>query len=113
MLAIAYLRALGDLLIEVGHTGVLHRLDESGWTTDDLESPEDHDHARWLARVSFRYRVNALMKTPAGGEEFADIDVEAVLVARDPSDALRAAFERRTSREVWGTSGRNGPGVAH
>jgi hypothetical protein len=95
MLDIAYLRALRDALIEAGETGVHHLLDGSGWTTFYIESPEDYDHARWLVRLSYLYHVNVLKKTPVGAEEFAAVDVASELDALDPSDPVRAAFERR------------------
>ena len=95
MLDIAYLRALRDRLIEEGQTGVHHLLDQSGWTTFYIEQPEDYDHARWLVRLSYLYHVAALKKTPAGAEEYADVDVGSELDALAPSDAVRAAFERR------------------
>jgi hypothetical protein len=60
----------------------------------------DYDHARWLVRLSYRYRVSVLEKTPAGAEEFAGVDVEAELDALDPSDPIRAAFERRRPGQV-------------
>ncbi len=95
MLDIAYLRALRDALVEAGQTGVHHLLDQSGWTTFYVESPEDYDHARWLVRLSYLYHVNVLKKTPAGAEEFASIDVGSELDVLDLSDDVRAAFERR------------------
>ena len=95
MLDIAYLRALRDALIEEGQTGVHHLLDQSGWSTFYIESPDDYDHARWLVRLSYLYHVNVLKKTPAGAEEYASIDVERELDALAPSDAVRGAFERR------------------
>lgn len=45
MLDIAYLRALRDVLIEEGKTGVHHLLDQSGWTTYYIDSSADYDHA--------------------------------------------------------------------
>jgi hypothetical protein len=95
MLDIAYLRALRDALIDEGQTGVHHLLDQSGWTTFYIEHPDDYDHARWLVRLSYLYHVNVLEKTPAGAEEYARVDVERELDALDPSDAVRAAFERK------------------
>ena len=95
MLDIAYLRKLRDVLVADGATGPHHLLTESGWTTEYIESPEEYDHARWLLRLSYLYHVNVLKRTPAGAEEFADIDVEAELAALSLSDQVRAAFERR------------------
>ncbi|MFB6096082.1 MAG: luciferase family protein [Haloferacaceae archaeon] len=95
MLDIAYLRKLRDVLIEEGATGVHHLLTESGWTTYYVESAADYDHARWLLRLSYLYHVSVLRKTPAGADELADVDVAAELDALEPSDAVRAAFERR------------------
>jgi hypothetical protein len=95
MLDIAYLRALRDALIEEGETGVHHLLDQSGWTTFYIEAPADYDHARWLVRLSYLYHVNGLKETPAGAEEFAGVEVESELDELDPSDGVRAAFERR------------------
>jgi hypothetical protein len=100
MLDIAYLRALRDALIDEELTGVHHLLDESGWTTFYIRTPDDYDHARWLVRLSYLYHVNVLKKTSAGAEEFADIDVEAALDALAPSAAVRAAFERRRPGQV-------------
>lgn len=97
MLDIAYLRALRDVLVEAGETGVHHLLDESGWTTFYIEHPDDYDHARRLVRLSYLYHVGILEKTPAGAETFASVDVARELDALDPSDAVRAAFERRRS----------------
>jgi hypothetical protein len=104
MLDIAYLRALRDALIDEGQTGVHHLLDQSGWTTFYIEAPEDYDHARWLVWLSYLYHVNVLKKTPAGTDEYAAIDVESELAALDPSDAVRAAFERCRPGKV-GTPG--------
>lgn len=95
MLDIAYLRRLRDVLIEEGHTGVHHLLTESGWTTYHIESTDEFDHARWLLRLSYLYHVAVLQRTPAGSEEFADIDVAAELAALAPSEAVRTAFERK------------------
>ena len=95
MLDIAYLRALRDVLIDEGQTGVHHLLDQSGWTTFYIEGPEDYDHARWLVRLSYLYHVNVLKKTPAGADEYASIEIESELAELDPSDTVRAAFERR------------------
>lgn len=99
MVDIAYLRALRDVLVEEGVTGVHHLLAESGWTTYYVESARDYDHARWLLRLSYLYHVNVLQKTPAGAEELADVDVDAELGHLDVSDAVRAAFERRRPGE--------------
>lgn len=95
MLDVAYLRALRDALIEEGLTGVHHLLDQSGWTTFHIEHPDEYAHAQWLVRLSYLYHVNVLKRSPAGGEAFASVDVDAELDALDPSDAVRAAFERR------------------
>lgn len=95
MLDIAYLRALRDVLIEQGATGVHHLLDESGWTTFYIEHPADYEHARWLVRLSYLYHVSVLKKTPAGAEAYADVDVVRELDALDVSESVRAAFERR------------------
>jgi len=95
MLDIAYLRKLRDVLVAEGATGPHHLLTESGWTTEYIESPEEYDHARWLLRLSYLYHVNVLKKTPAGAEEFADIDVESELATMDLSQEVRNAFERR------------------
>lgn len=95
MLDIAYLRALRDALIEEGQTGDHHLLDNSGWTTFYIEHPDDYAHARRLVRLSYLYHVNVLKKTPAGAEEYSSVDVEAELKALNPSDTVRAAFERR------------------
>ena len=100
MLDVAYLRALRDALVAEGRTGVHHLLDESGWTTFYVEGPGDYDHARWLVRLSYLYHVNVLKKRPAGAEEYAAVDVAAELDALDPSDAVRAAFERRRPETV-------------
>ncbi len=100
MLDIAYLRALRDVLIEEGHTGVHHLLNQSGWTTSYIQHPDDYDHARWLVRLSYLYHVNVLKKTPAGAEEYADVNVERELDALDPSDSVRAAFNRGRSGQV-------------
>ncbi len=95
VLDVAYLRTLRDALVKEGQTGVHHLLDQSGWTTFYVERPEDYDHARWLTRLSYLYHVNVLKKTPAGAEEYADVDVAAELDALGPSESVRAAFERR------------------
>jgi hypothetical protein len=100
MLDVAYLRALRDVLVEEGETGVHHLLDRSGWTTFYVQHPDDYDHAEWLVRLSYLYHVNVLKQTPAGAEEFADIDVAAELDALDPSDAVRSAFERERPGKV-------------
>lgn len=95
MLDIAYLRALRDVLVEENQTGIHHLLDRSGRTTFYIERPDDYDHARWLVRLSYLYHVNVLKRTAAGAEEYAAVDVERELDVLDPSDAVRAAFERR------------------
>ncbi|MFC6863231.1 luciferase family protein [Halomicroarcula sp. GCM10025817] len=99
MLDIAYLRKLRDELIEEGQTGVHHLLTESGWTTYIIESPDDYEHALWLLRLSYLYHVAIAKKTPAGAEELAGVDVAAELAELDPSEAVRAAFERRPVSE--------------
>ena len=98
MLDIAYLRALRDVLVEEGLTGVHHLLDQSGWTTFYIERSEDYDHAEWLVRLSYLYHVNILKKTPAGAEEYAAVDVTSELDKLDPGEAVRAAFERRPGK---------------
>jgi len=98
MLDIAYLRALRDVLIDEGQTGVHHLLDQSGWTTFYIEHPDDYDHARRLVRLSYLYHVNILKKTPTGAEEYANVDVESELDALDPTEAVRSAFERRPGK---------------
>lgn len=98
MLDIAYLRALRDALIKEGQTGVHHLLDQSGWTTFYIEDFDDYDHARWFVRLSYLYHVNILKKTPAGAEEYVTVDVESELDKLDPSDTVRAAFDRRSGR---------------
>ena len=95
MLDIAYLRALRDVLVDQDQTGAHHLLDGSGWTTFYIEDGTDYDHARWLVRLSYLYHVSVLEKTPAGAEEYAEIDIEAELAALDPSEEVRAAFERK------------------
>ena len=95
MLDIAYLKKLRDVLVDEGETGVHHLLTESGWTTYMIESADDYEHARWLLRLSYLYHVKIAKKTPAGEEELAGVDVDAELAALDPSEAVRAAFERR------------------
>lgn len=104
MLDISYLRALRDVLIEMGQTGVYHLLDQSGWTTFYIEHPTDYDHARWLVRLSYLYHVNVLKKTSAGAEEYIGVNVECELDALDPSDSVRVAFECRRPGQV-GTPG--------
>ena len=100
MLDIAYLRALRDVLVEEGETGVHHLLDQSGWTTFYIERAADYDHARWLVRLSYLYHVSVLKKTPAGAEEYAPVDIEGEFAALDPSDEVRAAFERKRPGKV-------------
>jgi len=100
MFDIAYLRALRDALIEEGQTGVHHLLDQSGWTTLYIDHPDDYEHAEWLVRLSYLYHVNVLTKTPAGAEEYADVDVEAERATLDLSESVRAAFERRRPGQV-------------
>lgn len=95
MLDIAYLRALRDVLVEEGKTGVHHLLDQSGWTTFYIEHPDDYDHTRWLVRLSYPYHVNVLKKTPAGAEGYAAVDVGSELESLGPTGAVRATFERR------------------
>ena len=97
MLDVAYLRKLRDVLVEEGLTGVHHLLTESGWTTYRIESADDYDRARWLLRLSYLYHVNVLQHTPAGGEELADVYVAGALEALDPSEDVRAAFDRRAA----------------
>jgi hypothetical protein len=100
MLDIAYLRALRDALVGEGQTGVHHLLDQSGWTTFYIEQPGDYDHARWLVRLSYLYHVSVLQKTPAGAEEYSAVDVEEELESLEPTDSVRAAFERRRPGKV-------------
>lgn len=94
MLDVAYLRPLRDVLVEENETGVHHLLDQSGWTTFYVESAADDDHARWLVRLSSLSHVAVLQKTPAGAQEYGEIDVPAELDALDVSEAVRTAFER-------------------
>lgn len=97
MLDIAYLRALRDVLIEQGDTGIHHLLDESGWMTFYIEHPDEYAHARRLVRLSYLYHVNVLKKTPAGAAEYASVDVHAELAELELSEAVISAFERRPS----------------
>jgi hypothetical protein len=95
MLDVAYLRALRDVLVEAGQTGVHHLLDGTGWTTFYIERPSDYDHARWLVRLSYLYHVSVLKKTPGGAEEYSHIDVDAELESLGLSDAVHDTFRRR------------------
>ncbi|WP_435318536.1 luciferase family protein [Haloarchaeobius sp. TZWSO28] len=98
MLDIPYLKALRDRLVEAGETGEHHLLTNSGWTTYDIESSDDFEHARWLMRLSYLYHVRVLQQR--GEREFDDVDVDAELAALDLSEEIRAAFERRDSRKA-------------
>lgn len=100
MLDIAYLRALRDVFIEEGQTGVHHLLNESGWTTFYIEDPDDYDHAQRLVRFSYLYHINVFKKTPGGAEEYAAVDLESELDDLNPTDAVRPAFERRRPGKV-------------
>lgn len=95
MVDIAFLRALRDVLVETGATGVHHLLTKSGWTTFYVRSPDDYEQARWLLRLSYLYHLNALERT---GTEVPAVDVAAELDALVPSEAVRAAFDRRPVR---------------
>ena len=97
MLDVAYFRGLRDALVAEGRTGVHHLLTESGWTTFRIASPDDYDRARWLLRLSYLSQVATLKRTPAGREEFEDVDVPADLAAMDLSDDVRRAFDRRAA----------------
>jgi hypothetical protein len=95
MVDVAYLRKLRDVLVEEGHTGPYHVLPESGWTTYHVESPHEYEHALRLLRLSYLSHLNVLKGTPAGADEFADVDVEGELDAMGLSRPIRSAFERR------------------
>lgn len=100
MLDIAYLRALRDVLIEEGQTGVHHLLDKSGWTTFYITHPDDYDHARWLVRLSYLYHVNVLKNTPGGATAYSEVAVERELESLGLTDAVRSAFGRRRPGQV-------------
>lgn len=95
MVDIAFLGGLRDALVETGATDVHHLLTESGWTTFYVRSPDDLEQARWLLRLSYLSHQNALERT---GTEVPAVDVAAELDALAPSEAVRAAFERRPTR---------------
>lgn len=95
MVDIAYLRKLRDVLVEEGYTGAHHLLSESGWTTYYVESAGEYEHALRLLRLSYLYHLNVLKGTPAGAEEFADVDVDAEIDAMGLSRRIRNAFERQ------------------
>lgn len=94
MLDIAYLRALRDALVEAEKTGSHHLLTDSGWTTFYIRSPHDYEQAWWLLRLAYLYHVETFQRT--GKRAAPDLDVAAELDALDPSETVRAAFERRS-----------------
>jgi hypothetical protein len=101
-LDVNYLRRLRDVLVAAGLTGEHHLLADSGWTSFDLRRERDYEQARWLLRLSYLYHVNALSKRDAAFldaepdvEPYAGVDVTAELDVLDPSESIRAAFERR------------------
>ena len=93
MLDVPYLRALREALVGAGETGVHHLLTDSGWTTFYVRSADDYEQARRLLRLSYLYHVATLQR--AGRREAPDVDVAAELDALEPSEEVRAAFERR------------------
>ncbi|HKL27711.1 MAG TPA: luciferase family protein [Natrialbaceae archaeon] len=95
LLDVAYPRALRDVLVEEGHTGAHHVLSESGWTTFYVEGSHEYEHARRLLRLAYLYHVTVLKGTPAGAEEFADVDVRGELDAMGLSRRIRSAFDHR------------------
>lgn len=92
---VPFTKRLRDQLIDEGKTEEHHVVPESGWTTLYVEDDEDVDRAIWLLRLSYLYHVNTLKKTPAGAENFENVDVAAELEALGVSEEVQAAFERR------------------
>lgn len=95
LLDVAFPRALRDVLVEEGYTGAHLVLPESGWTTFYVEGSHEFEHARRLLLLAYLSQVNVLEGTPAGAEEFADVDVGAELDAMGVSRRIRSAFARR------------------
>jgi len=104
-LDIAYLRALRDVLVEEGETGVRHLLDQSGWTTFYIEHPDDFDYARWLVRLSYPYHVNASGRRQQGSRStlgsMSNANPTRSIPARRPG-CVRASASRKsgTPRDV-------------
>ena len=96
---VPFTKRLRDQLIEEGRTGEHHVVPESGWTTHYVKSEDDVDECVWLLRLSYLYHVNTLKRTPAGAENFENVDVDAELEELGVSDEIRAAFEGRKSSE--------------
>lgn len=92
---VPFTERLRKQLIEEGRTGEHHVVPESGWTTHYVESEDDVEKCIWLLRLSYLYHVNTLKKTPAGAENFENVDVEAELAELGVSEEVQAAFERR------------------
>ncbi|MFC4549001.1 MULTISPECIES: luciferase family protein [Halorussus] len=96
---VPFTRRLRDQLISEGKTGEHHVVPESGWTTGYITDEDDVESAIWLLRLSYLYHVKTLKRTPAGAEEFQDVDVDAELDELGVSDEVRAAFERERPQE--------------
>ena len=97
---VPFTKRLRETLVEEGETEEHHVVPESGWTTRYVEDDEDVAQSIWLLRLSYLYHVNNLKKTPAGAENFENVDVAAELDELGVSEAVRAAFERRGVMEA-------------
>jgi hypothetical protein len=91
---------LRETLVEEGKTDEHHVVPESGWTTRYVEDDDDVERAIWLLRLSYLYHVNNLKQTPAGAENFENVEVAAELEELGVSDDVRSAFERRGVMEA-------------
>lgn len=91
-LDISFTRALRDVLLESGLVELHHVVPTSTWTTFNIESDDDHEHARWLLRLSYLHHVRAKQNREP---DYRDVDVDAELDALEPSDAIRDAFGHR------------------
>lgn len=96
---VPFTKRLRDQLIEEGKTGEHHVVPESGWTTCYVEDEDDVERCTWLLRLSYLYHVNTLKKTPAGAENFENVDVAEELAELGASEEIKMAFERRKPSE--------------
>lgn len=86
-------KRMKDVLIAAGETNE-HRVVGGGWTSFYVESADDFDRALRLLRLSYLYAALTLRRTPDGKAILAELDLDAELERLDPSEELRAIFDR-------------------
>lgn len=94
---VPFAKRLRDVLVAEGKTEQHHLYPESGWVTHYLDTEADVEEVIELLRISYLYHVRALRRRDGVDPAIASIDVERELGELNPSAALRAAFDGRTT----------------